>query len=99
MQTISLPCLRAEGIRWRHLVLSPHTYQSYRYVLGGWASTRWCASASIPVPPSPVLDPTLKKCGAAGRASGFDSWIMFNVYPSAPPTPAIWIRPRPRPVR
>ena len=54
MQTISLPVLEAGEYAGGIWYYEPHTYQSYRYVLGGWASTRWCASASTPVPPSPV---------------------------------------------
>ena len=48
MQTISLPVLEASGIT------SPTPTKATVTFWGGWASTRWCASASTPVPPSPV---------------------------------------------
>ena len=55
---------------------------------GGWAAARWCASASTPAPPSPVRwTPTLKSVERLANANGFDSWIMFNVYPQRATNP------------
>ena len=53
MQTISLPVLEAGEYAGGIWYYEPHTYQSYRYVQGR-VGNRWCASASTPVPPSPV---------------------------------------------
>ena len=54
MQTEQLPRLEAGEYPGGIWYYEPHTYLPYRYVLAGWAGTRWCASASTPAPPSPA---------------------------------------------
>ena len=46
-----------------------------------------------------ALDPTLKSVERLANANGFDSWIMFNVYPSGPPTQRHGQNARPHPLR
>ena len=54
MQTEQLPRLEAGEYPGGIWYYEPHTYLPYRYVLGRVGSTRWCASASTPAPPSPA---------------------------------------------
>ena len=82
MQTVSLPVLEtgeyADGV-WYY---EPHTYQNYRYVLGRVGKHPLVCIGINPSTAQPgALDPTLKSVERLAAANGFDSWIMFNVYP------------------
>ena len=60
----------------------PHTYQPYRYVLGRVGRRPLVCIGINPSTAQPgALDPTLKSVERLAAANGFDSWIMFNVYP------------------
>ena len=54
MQTISLPVLEAGEYAGGIWYYEPTPTKATVTFWDGWASTRWCASASTPVPPSPV---------------------------------------------
>ena len=48
----------------------------------GWAGTPLVCIGINPSTAQPgALDPTLKSVERLANANGFDSWIMFNVYP------------------
>ena len=82
MQTEQIPQLIAgeyPGGTWYY---EPHTYQPYRYVLGRVGSHPLVCIGINPSTAQPgALDPTLKSVERLAAANGFDSWIMFNVYP------------------
>ena len=93
MQTISLPVLEAGEYAGGIWYYEPHTYQSYRYVLGRVGKHPLVCIGINPSTAQPgALDPTLKSVERLAAANGFDSWIMFNVYPQRATDP-IWIRP------
>lgn len=50
----TLPRLEADEYPGGLWYYEPHTYQPTAMCWGGWAAARWCASASIPAPPSPA---------------------------------------------
>ena len=81
MHTDALPLLKADEYPGGLWYYEPHTYQPYRYVLAGWAGTRWGASASTQARSARCAGPTLKSVERLANANDFDSWIMFNVYP------------------
>ena len=82
MQTISLPVLEAGEYAGGIWYYEPHTYQSYRYVLGRVGKHPLVCIGINPSTAQPgALDPTLKSVERLANANGFDSWIMFNVYP------------------
>ena len=82
MQTISLPVLEAGEYAGGIWYYEPHTYQSYRYVLGRVGKHPLVCIGINPSTAQPgALDPTLKSVERLAVANGFDSWIMFNVYP------------------
>lgn len=82
MQTISLPVLEAGEYAGSIWYYEPHTYQSYRYVLGRVGKHPLVCIGINPSTAQPgALDPTLKSVERLAAANGFDSWIMFNVYP------------------
>ena len=82
MQTISLPVLEAGEYAGGIWYYEPHTYQSYRYVLGRVGKHPLVCIGINPSTAQPgALDPTLKSVERLAAANGFDSWIMFNVYP------------------
>ena len=101
MQTISLPVLEAGEYAGGIWYYEPHTYQSYRYVLGRVGKHPLVCIGINPSTAQPgALDPTLKSVERLAAANGFDSWIMFNVYPPARHRPQRYGHdPRPRPVR
>ena len=89
MQTISLPVLEAGEYAGGIWYYEPHTYQSYRYVLGRVGKHPLVCIGINPSTAQPgALDPTLKSVERLAAANGFDSWIMFNVYPQR----AIWTK-------
>ena len=82
MQTVSLPVLKAGEYAGGVWYYEPHTYQSYRYVLGRVGKHPLVCIGINPSTAQPgALDPTLKSVERLANANGFDSWIMFNVYP------------------
>ena len=82
MQTASLPVLQAGEYPGGIWYYEPHTYQPYRYVLGRVGRHPLVCIGINPSTAQPgALDPTLKSVERLAAANGFDSWIMFNVYP------------------
>ena len=82
MQTVSLPVLEAGEYAGGVWYYEPHTYQNYRYVLGRVGKHPLVCIGINPSTAQPgALDPTLKSVERLATANGFDSWIMFNVYP------------------
>ena len=63
-------------------------YQPYRYVLGRVGRRPLVCIGINPSTAQPgALDPTLKSVERLASANGFDSWIMFNVYPQRATNP------------
>ena len=59
----------------------PNTYTEYRYILGTRGKKPLICVGINPSTARPgALDPTLKSVERIARNSGFDSFIMFNVY-------------------
>ena len=82
MQTEQLPRLEAGEYPGGIWYYEPHTYQPYRYVLGRVGTHPLVCIGINPSTAQPgALDPTLKSVERLAAANGFDSWIMFNVYP------------------
>lgn len=82
MQTEQLPRLEAGEYPGGIWYYEPHTYQPYRYVLGRVGRHPLVCIGINPSTAQPgALDPTLKSVERLAAANGFDSWIMFNVYP------------------
>ena len=67
-----------DGDRW---LFVPNTYTEYRYILGTRGEKPLICVGINPSTARPgALDPTLKSVERIARNSGFDSFIMFNVY-------------------
>ena len=82
MQTEQLPKLEAGEYPGGIWYYEPHAYQPYRYVLGRVGKHPLVCIGINPSTAQPgALDPTLKSVERLANANGFDSWIMFNVYP------------------
>ena len=82
MQTEQLPRLEAGEYPGGIWYYEPHTYLPYRYVLGRVGRHPLVCIGINPSTAQPgALDPTLKSVERLANANGFDSWIMFNVYP------------------
>ena len=82
MQTEQIPVLKADEYPGGIWYYEPHTYQPYRYVLGRVGRHPLVCIGINPSTAQPgALDPTLKSVERLAAANGFDSWIMFNVYP------------------
>ena len=82
MHTDALPLLKADEYPGGLWYYEPHTYQPYRYVLGRVGRHPLVCIGINPSTAQPgALDPTLKSVERLAAANGFDSWIMFNVYP------------------
>ena len=82
MQTEQIPILKADEYPGGIWYYEPHTYQPYRYVLGRVGTHPLVCIGINPSTAQPgALDPTLKSVERLAAANGFDSWIMFNVYP------------------
>ena len=82
MQTEQIPVLKADEYPGGIWYYEPHTYQPYRYVLGRVGTHPLVCIGINPSTAQPgALDPTLKSVERLANANGFDSWIMFNVYP------------------
>ena len=78
----TLPRLEADEYPGGLWYYEPHTYQPYRYVLGRVGRRPLVCIGINPSTAQPgALDPTLKSVERLANANGFDSWIMFNVYP------------------
>ena len=74
MQTISLPVLEAGEYAGGIWYYEPHTYQSYRYVLGRVGKHPLVCIGINPSTAQPgALDPTLKSVERLAAANGFDS--------------------------
>ena len=105
MQTEQLPRLEAGEYPGGIWYYEPHTYLPYRYVLGRVGRHPLVCIGINPSTAQPgALDPTLKSVERLANANGFDSWIMFNVYPQRATDPndmdrvpdrAFWPRPSP----
>lgn len=66
----------------------PHVYLPYRYVLGRVGRRPLVCIGINPSTAQPgALDPTLKSVERLAAHNGFDSWIMFNVYPQRATNP------------
>ena len=82
MQTEQLPRLEAGEYPGGIWYSEPHPYLPYRYVLGRVGRHPLVCIGINPSTAQPgALDPTLKSVERLANANGFDSWIMFNVYP------------------
>lgn len=82
MHLENLPRLEAGEYAGGTWYYEPHTYQPYRYVLGRPGRRPLVCIGINPSTAQPgALDPTLKSVERLAAANGFDSWIMFNVYP------------------
>ena len=67
---------------------SPTPTTPYRYVLGRVGRRPLVCIGINPSTAQPgALDPTLKSVERLANANGFDSWIMFNVYPQRATNP------------
>ena len=88
MQTEQLPRLEAGEYPGGIWYYEPHTYLPYRYVLGRVGRHPLVCIGINPSTAQPgALDPTLKSVERLANANGFDSWIMFNVYPQRATNP------------
>lgn len=88
MQTQSLPALTAGEYPGGIWYYEPHVYMPYRYVLGRVGCRPLVCIGINPSTAQPgALDPTLKSVERLAAANGFDSWIMFNVYPQRATNP------------
>ena len=84
----TLPRLEADEYPGGLWYYEPHTYQPYRYVLGRVGRRPLVCIGINPSTAQPgALDPTLKSVERLANANGFDSWIMFNVYPQRATNP------------
>jgi hypothetical protein len=82
METNTLPRLEAGEYAGGIWYYEPHTYLPYRFVLGRVGRHPLICIGINPSTAQPgALDPTLKSVERLAAANGFDSWIMFNVYP------------------
>ena len=82
METKTLPTLEAGEYAGGLWYYEPHVYQPYRYVLGRPGKRPLVCIGINPSTAQPgALDPTVKSVERLAAANGFDSWIMFNVYP------------------
>ena len=86
MQTIEtaapLPALEAGEYPGGIWYYEPKVWQPYRFVLGRVGKKPLVCIGINPSTAQPgALDPTLKSVERLAAANGFDSWIMFNVYP------------------
>ena len=73
MQTISLPVLKAGEYAGGVWYYEPHTYQSYRYVLGRVGKHPLVCIGINPSTAQPgALDPTLKSVERLAAANGLD---------------------------
>ena len=94
MQTEQLPRLEAGEYPGGIWYYEPHTYLPYRYVLGRVGRHPLVCIGINPSTAQPgALDPTLKSVERLANANGFDSWIMFNVYPQRATDPNDMARP------
>ena len=85
----TLPRLEADEYSRRSVVLRrPTPTTPYRYVLGRVGRRPLVCIGINPSTAQPgALDPTLKSVERLANANGFDSWIMFNVYPQRATNP------------
>ena len=65
--------------RWLYV---PDFYTEYRYVLGTFGrKTVICIGINPSTAEPDNLDPTLASVARIAASNGFDSWLMFNVWP------------------
>ncbi len=84
-QEYTLQAADYEGGRWFY---EPNIYKDYRYVLGREGKHPLVCIGINPSTAQPgALDPTLKSVERLAKANGFDSWVMFNVYPQRATNP------------
>ena len=82
METKTLPALQAGEYAGGLWYYEPHIYMPYRYVLGRPGHRPLVCIGINPSTAQPgALDPTVKSVERLAASNGFDSWIMFNVYP------------------
>ena len=82
METKTLPALQAGEYAGGLWYYEPHVYMPYRYVLGRPGHRPLVCIGINPSTAQPgALDPTVKSVERLAASNGFDSWIMFNVYP------------------
>ena len=82
MQTAQFYTLTAAEYPGGSWFYEPPLYLPYRYVLGRPGARPLVCIGINPSTAQPgALDPTLKSVERLAAANGFDSWIMFNVYP------------------
>ena len=82
MDTTTLPVLEAGEYAGGLWYYEPHVYMPYRFVLGRPGQRPLVCIGINPSTAQPgALDPTVKSVERLALANGFDSWIMFNVYP------------------
>ena len=82
METKTLPTLEAGEYAGGLWYYEPHVYMPYRYVLGRPGARPLVCIGINPSTAQPgALDPTVKSVERLAASNGFDSWIMFNVYP------------------
>lgn len=82
MEVEMIPTLEAGEYAGEQWLYEPHTYMPYRYVLGRPGKKPLVCIGINPSTAQPgALDPTLKSVERLAKHNGFDSWIMFNVYP------------------
>ncbi len=87
-QALDQACQPSDGYDCRKWLYVPNFYTEYRYILG----TRGCHPLiCIGINPSTAapdnLDNTLKSVQRVAQANGYDSFIMFNVYPQRATNP------------
>ncbi len=74
-----LPVHTYESGLWHY---EPAAYCDHRYILGRPGQKPLVCVGINPSTAQPgALDPTLKSVERLAAANGFDSWLMFNVYP------------------
>ena len=82
METKHLPALEAGEYAGGLWYYEPHVYMPYRFVLGKPGKRPLVCIGINPSTAQPgALDPTVKSVERLALSNGFDSWIMFNVYP------------------
>ncbi len=71
--------MKLQKVEW---IYTSNEDNSIRYVLGTKGQkTLFCFGINPSTATPDALDPTLKKVESIAKHNGYDSWIMFNVYP------------------
>ena len=83
-----LPCPYYDAAHWLYV---PNRYCDYRYILGTAGTKPLICIGVNPSTAAPGdLDPTLKSVERIALGNGYDSFLMFNLYPSGPHARTIW---------